>query len=228
MKRAALAVAIVLPLLATLGTLAGERQNRSGGRAAITLDERELSQLPRSSDNSAAVLVLNFQRGTRDLGWLDREKLESLGYDCSVDPAMPGAAQHYRHAMAKRVFVVFELREAAAATPAPEPVEPEARRLVQQRPPTRLVPVDAAAEVATLELRYPDASRYLITPGLVRLWRREPHNGPPRLEGTVVELYPSRISVAREWIPEMAGGKYSVALRYGARYEPWVERVTAR
>lgn len=228
MKRAALVLAIVLPILATLGTLAGARQNRAGGRAAIELDERELHLLPRSSDNSAAVLVLNFQRGTEDLGWLDRQKLESLGYDCSVDPDAPGAAQHYRHAMAKRVFFAFERREPSADVPAPEPGERGGRPPVPARPPTRLVPIDAAADAATLESRYPDAARHLITPGLVRLWRREPHNGPPRLEGTIVELYPSRISVAREWIPAMAGGKYSVALRYGARYEPWVERVTAR
>jgi len=229
MSRVALALAVALPLLVTAGTLVGARRNHAGGRAAIVLDERELYLQSRSSDNSAAVLALNYQRGSEDLEWFTREKLASLGFNCGVDPAAPEAAEYYRHAFAKKVFVALELREPRAAEPSPaRQDEPGAQPRVPPRPPTRLVPIDAAADAATLESRYPDASRYLITPGLVRLWRREPRGGPPRLGGTVVELYPSRISVAREWMPELTGRHYTVALRYGARYEPWVERVTAR
>ena len=56
--------------------------------ADITLTERELSRV-RTDADSGVSLTLSFQvpNGT----WLNRAKLSTLGFDCSVEPARSGA-----------------------------------------------------------------------------------------------------------------------------------------
>jgi hypothetical protein len=245
----AVAAALTLPVVFTAAALALVERNRSGGRAAIVLTERELRLQPRSDDKSAAVLSIDWRTNSRHQHtWLTRDKLRALGFRCDVDPLSRGAEEYYRRVVPRVVYVALEfdgpawqqwleeeeLDDARRAESTGQPLPPGMRRVRETS--SRLVVVDAGRDADTLASRYPDATRHLITAGVIQViydarnWPQAP------LSGTVARLMPGRIHVPTALataLPPLLrphedtpAASYSVALRYGRRYEPWVERIT--
>jgi hypothetical protein len=229
--RRGLLVALAVTVAVNLGVLVGVARNRAGTPdAALLLDERELVLERAPRENSVVALRWNLQSDhwpgidapAFAPPWLDRGKLEALGFDCSVRPGDPGAQAFYSGALPRRAVVAFELggerwREALAAwqrhaaedvsrllaarTLSPE-VEPAYRAAVATAPErfSRLVPVDVDVDPETLRARYPDATRYLLLAAVVRV-RHEPGRqggGGPSVRGHVVQVFPERLIVGRE------------------------------
>jgi len=235
----AFAIALFVPLWVTGATLASVSRNRSGGREAMVLSEREVFVSPRTGDNTTVYVSLIWHRPSmrRDT-WFDAEKLRQLGFDVGPGGDAPGAESHYRRQMPRDVFVVFELDgpawraflEEHARDPAPPGTD---RTIVEElaRRGTRLVPVDVDRDAAVLESRYPDARRYLITAGTARPQLVAAPNEPPSVVGTVDRLMPQQIHVAREWAAELPPPSefvpvpFEVEIRYGLNYEPWVTAI---
>jgi hypothetical protein len=88
---------------------------------------------------------------------------------------------------------------------------------------SRLVVVDVDADAAVLERRYPNGRTHLITAGTARP------------DGIVVNLDPVRINVPREMAAELPRWRatrdsrshppFTMSLRYGRHWEPWVVEV---
>jgi hypothetical protein len=109
---------------------------------------------------------------------------------------------------------------------------------------SRLAPIDVGADPAELRRRYPDRARYIVAPAMAEL-RLIPDRGgaPAHLAGTVTATMPidvwvpkdrrallDRLQAAdkgqgRPWMRLTHDPRYQVALKYGSRLEPWVERV---
>jgi hypothetical protein len=221
--------AVVLPVLVTGVTLAGVAWNRSGGRAAIVLSHRELPLRSISDDNTGRTLSIHHQSPWwSGPGWLGAEKLASLGFDTSVDARSPGAEAHYRRALRRIVYVALELDGPAWQAWARTYDENTKRwspgadntRLLEDS--ARLVAVDAAADAATLEAKYPDPATHVITRGVVRLFIDHPEGGEPRLSGMAEQIAPSTLYVPHHLAAPLGSKPYRVRVRYGRRYEPWI------
>ncbi len=232
-------IALFVPLWVTGATLASVSRNRSGGREAIVLSEREVFVSLRSDDNTTASVSLIWHRPSmqRDT-WFNAEKLRQLGFDVGPADGAPGAESHYRRQMPRDVFVVLELDgpawRAFLDERARDPVPPGTDRAIADelaRSGPRLVPVDVDRDAAVLESRYPDARRYLITVGTVRALRVADPNESPYVVGIVDRLMPQQIHVAREWAAELppsdqsAPLRFDAEIRYGLNYEPWVTAI---
>lgn len=235
MKRLALAAAVVLPLVATAAALLSARTNRAAGRDAIVLTEHELQLRPRSSDNSAAILEIRWREPRQLAKWMTRAKLEELGFNCEVDPAAPGADRHYRQALPRDAFVALEYDGPAFAAwlEAQRLLADPATKDTRRRPgrpesTSHLAAIDAAPDAATLDRRYPDTQRHLITSAIVRPDLEWPPGKPPALGGRIMILVPGEIHVPSRLIPQLASGRYAVTVRYGRRWEPWVVDIAAR
>jgi hypothetical protein len=88
-----------------------------------------------------------------------------------------------------------------------------------------------------LKKKYPDQSRYIIAPGIVKVdWNYE--NKKPVLNGHVAHLLVENIHVPLEFRrpmddillnkhpdQETDSPRYKVQLAYGARFEPWIRSV---
>jgi hypothetical protein len=231
MKRLVLLIPFALPILFTAVTLVLVTVNRSGGRGPTRLTERDTGLTSFDDENSAANLRLVWHSvpGTADT-WLNREKLRELGFDTSVDPSSREAPRHYGRALPRDVFIAFELQEnpIVLESPGPRPVGPL----------SRLVPVDAARDAETLEARYPDPATHLIAQGMVRPTLQGVPSRSAFVTGWVVNITPSRIHIP----PSLAGNlprhtseserqpgaarlpsnSFTVSVRYGTRWEPWV------
>jgi Domain of unknown function (DUF4824) len=233
------AIGLFVPLWVTGATLASVSRNRSGGREAIVLSEREVFVSLRTDDNTTATLSLMWHRPSmrRDT-WFNVEKLRRLGFDVGPVGDAPGADSHYRRQMPRAAFVVFELDGAAwrafleerARDPAPPGTDRAiADELAKGGP--RLVPVDVDQDAAVLESRYPDARSYLITAGTVRAQLVSAPNESPYVVGTIDRLMPQQIHVPREWAAELPPSRecvplrFEVEIRYGLNYEPWVTAI---
>jgi hypothetical protein len=112
---------------------------------------------------------------------------------------------------------------------------------------SRLFVIDAGNDAATLRTRYPDRTRYIITPAKVRLRLIQANSAKnrqqPVLSGYVDEILTDTIHVPRERLGVLASLKpdaqyfyydgmkenftprYRVMLKYGRRHEPWVAEV---
>ena len=230
MTRRSVLVLVALPMLYTVAALALVALNRSGGREPIELSSREASVSIRNDDDSAARLFLAWHAGPleRDT-WFGRDKLRELGFDVSLDPQAADAERHYRFALPRQAFVAFELDGPAwQAIQAESYPETPALREEFLRFASRLVPVDAARDAGTLAARYPDARTHLIAAAVVRLSRVAPPMETPFLAGMVTTVDPGRIHVPRELASRIPGPGsraapgYSVRLRYGSRWAPFV------
>ena len=115
---------------------------------------------------------------------------------------------------------------------------------------SRLFNIDAGNDAARLRTRYPDRKRYIITSAKVRLHllpadsATERHT--PILSGYVDDILTGTIHVPRDrqgilaalkpdvqysyydGVKKSANPRYRVTLKYGRRYEPWVEEVAAK
>jgi hypothetical protein len=222
MRRWGPVLAIVWVLLTAAITLLGVVRNRSGEPIAdIVLTERELplsGWLP--EENTGLSLRFDWVgRGFRsrdELAWLDRAKLESLGFDCRYPVDAASAPEHYARMLPRDAVLVLEydgeaarrwiaakeeemeklLRQAAIETDAAARGrrEAEAREVLERAKTstTRLFAVDAGLDAAELRRRYPDRSRYVLARGTVKAVA-EPRGGdkpatPARLTGYVQSL----------------------------------------
>jgi hypothetical protein len=181
----------------------------------------------------------------QEAGWFNAAKLADVGFDVRAPLTDPSAEIKYRRTLPRDAFVVLEYggaaweawitrREAEIAklsteAKLPHPYDP--------RLSTRLFSIDAGGDPVTLRRRYPDQAKYLIVKAVVRLVhqrRWDPKTSreikPGYLRGYIQEIIPSEIHVPA---PDAAGLKslkpravgaprYTVTLRYGSRYEPWV------
>jgi hypothetical protein len=252
-------VAAAIVLVTSVATLVFVRQNRTGSPdATLQLTERELRLAPRGNDETAVMLWLTWRSaqdtgGMRGYPWLDRAKLESLGFDCRVPPGSDEARRYYRsaRAMARDAYAVLEYRPdevptlsdvepaMAGSTSPGRPLEPAALARLP-----RLVAVDAGLDPAALRARYPDRTRFLITQAIVRLLYLDARTagGSPLLTGDFGALLPQQIAVPREHAALLANlqasqreddafrrltpdPRYQVTLRYGRNLEPWVAGV---
>jgi hypothetical protein len=252
--RRGLLVALAVVAAVNLGVTLDVLRDRAGEPdAVVTLDERELAleSLPR--EGGAITLRWKYQREGRPDGnapaflpyWIDQHALEALGFDCSVPPAAPGAAEHYRGVMPRRVVVALEVGGPAwqarleawqqrsradvqrlVSTGVLKPGEEAAYLEAVDRAPervSRLVPVDVGLDAEALRARHADRSRYLLLPGLVQLFRDGGNGGAgPFLFGRVVEVFPAELTVPREAHGALEGlSPTVVALPPGVTGQRW-------
>jgi hypothetical protein len=117
---------------------------------------------------------------------------------------------------------------------------------------SRLFVVDVGNDAAELRSRYADRHRHIITPASVRLrlipsQKAASKGGGARLEGCVEQVLIDQLHVPREMHPPLEAvmkqpkaspylappqgtskegrASYSVTLRYGKHYEPWIANI---
>ena len=216
MKFPSLAVAGLVVLVANGFALLHAARNRAGQVGAeMTLTQRDLTRMP-DVENSGVTLLLNFRDRPNytpygyhpdSEDWLDRAKLTSLGFDCSLDPSNESARDFYDRQVPRAVFVALELRTDG------------------------LIDVDAATKVDTLRSRYPDRHSVLILPATVRITLRNtyPNNrGTTRISG-YIENTPRAIHVPRPFSaflpPANPAATYRIHVTVGSLLDPWVTGV---
>jgi hypothetical protein len=242
MRRVLVLTAAAVVLAANAWALIAAWRNRSGpsgGTMELTERELRLVQVPWESTATSLELswdILESSGGRRRPAWLDATKLEELGFDCNLPVDSVNAKEHYESMPPMLVFVVLEYegeawRQARRGDPEPE---------------TRLYVVDAGRDARRLRDKFGDTKRYVITRGVVRLSYQE-HSIPdgiplpkPRLQGRIVSVLPSQISVPRPHsrileefrrrgppAPERLEGepRFAVTVSWGSNYEPWVHGV---
>jgi hypothetical protein len=260
---------VVIVNAAILGTAVS---NRRGERLAeLTLTERELA-VPeyREAESSSLLLTLKFasdpppavQRiawGRRDelppieYPWLDRDKLEALGFKLGPEPS----------ASERTAFVALELdgdswprwlaaREDRLRKRLPA-ADVESLLALDRTMRSRLVPVDAGRDEWALRRRFPDRTRYLIVPALVRAVVGGPDAGDSWLRGQIPQLLVSGIGVSRDVVPALKEflpqetkdavfmreqrerqvswptpmpPRYRAVVAFGRRNEPWLVGVS--
>jgi hypothetical protein len=215
MKRTGLLLAIMLVIIANLAALSGVWYNRGGApTAVVTLTERELRMVSSDEDDSGVALRFIWQGLDQEEldnePWLDRAKLEQLGFD--IPPA--GHDQHFHDW--RVVFVVMELREETETG-------------------SRLFPIDAGLDREELLRAYGNSPRAFVAPGVVRINYDPDSDDASKMTGQVQRLLPGIIHVPKAHAAYLAGlggraeepvpPRYAVTLRYGRRLEPWVVKV---
>lgn len=204
MKRWGMVSSIALVVAVNVFVLTEVALDRAGGVVQrVELTQRELPVAWTGDDNSGiAVRVAAWDPQIWNLAVLDRAKLVELGFDCSVPPDASSALHHYRRQLAREVMIV--LSQSAS-------------------PPLRAV--DAGRDYIALRARYPDQSRHLIVPVLIRA----------RIEYTLAkawavvgwyQLLQPQIHVPQPYAKTLqqlrAKNSYHLTLCYGKRLEPWV------
>jgi hypothetical protein len=264
MKRASLIASAAIILVANALALVHAMRNRTGTpEAEMALTQRELRYFNRSvaDDNSGVTLYLEWTDPSsfpwpaqveNPPNWLDQQKLQRLGFDCSMNPASPDAGRHYQRQRPRQVFVALEYEGAAWRAW----VETYEHAVAEQRAKTQfknladngsyhshLIAIDADLDSLKLRSRYPDHSTVVVLPAVVAVTLEPfPYPGmkldPKRVQvrGRIQQL-PSSIHVPRPFSdefhrlnqhPGVALNKdllYRVHLRYGASFEPWITGV---
>lgn len=265
MRQASLILAAVIVVIANALALVHVARNRAGNAGAeITLTNRELRHFvaARGDEDSGVILMLQWTdpnsvfwpaQGEAPPKWLDRQKLKTLGFDCSVNPTSSSAADFYRRQPPRRAFVALEYdgpawqawRETYERATAQSQSPPEPARFAPSQPfNSRLVAIDADLDRNTLRARHPNRRSVLIMLAAVAI-DLEPFPypnpkivpyPPPQIVGHVQQM-PTSISVPRPFSdefrrPHPASGTgtdkdliYRLRLRYGSGLEPWVTGV---
>lgn len=212
-----------LILLSNAVALGGVYYNRSGEpQSVLKLSERELvlsNGIWRDRDADGVLHLRLIWRQEGNLGeilWLDRSKLQSLGF---VVPAATDKAEleFYRRNLERSVWLVLELdgpayqRELKRARQELDVAEerlqslPDDEDLLRQRDrrrehleqeehqASRLFLVDAGLDVEALRAQYPDRQRYALLAGYMRPYYRSPEDTP--LFSASFRLEVSEISV---------------------------------
>jgi uncharacterized protein DUF4824 len=228
-------LAMLLLLLANAVVFLGVLQNRRGEPdAVLTLTERELQAGVVGQENTGISLRLlwNMSLAPGEDGdrrpdarpWLDKEKLQALGFDCSVPLTDPRAEIHYRRALPLVRYAVLEFegpswqawldgeraeierlrRDVAAGQQTARTLEFRERGFAAaQISRSRLILIDLGSDPTTLRRQHPDRRRTAIAQAVVRLWLEKPWNattrtpGEPRLRGYVSDILVSDIHVPR-------------------------------
>ncbi len=265
-KKQLFILAFAVLALTNAVVLAGIAYNRYAGEVrSITLSERELS-LPYSrwhGENSGLSLRLSWSvfeeksygYYSRQPAWLDRAKLEALGFDVTTKE------DDGHRALSKEVLIVLEYNNAEyqkALKQMQKRLEEKRIQYEEMQTPerknaleyaqneldrsetsqSRLFAVDAGLDLQALTKKYSDTSRYVIAKGIVRPQSR---NG----KGVLLSGYIERLSIEnvyvslqeRHFFETLASQKdtskkhyfpprYEVTLSYGSRLEPWIQSVT--
>ncbi len=226
MARAGLPLALGLILVTNAVALGGVAMNRRGTPdAALTLTERELPPGYVGEEDTGLSLRLDWdgRAGGEDSdNWLDRDRLQSLGFDCSVPPDDPRAELHYGKVLPLQRYAVLEfegeswrrwladqekeietLRARVARHRETEQTlkEREARLAADRVGRSRLFLVDVGGDPADLRRLHPDRARFIVAPAVVRIdfsagWKSpDGTDHPPRLNGQVSEILVQEIHV---------------------------------
>jgi len=192
--------------------------------------------------------------------WLGGKKLEELGFQYA--DAAPATERRQGAMLSREVYIVLEYNgsaylemarraqremdngeEAVRANPGDKSLQ-SARQQAKKRlrmehvSQSRLFAVDAGMDPQRLRASYPDASRFIVAPGLVRLTYRI-ENGRAWATGQIAAISVDEVHVplnhrlALEKIIQdektsSREGKlprYQVELLYGSRREPWIAAV---
>jgi hypothetical protein len=256
MKNAVVAGGIAIIVIANAVALMHAARNRTGSTdAELTLTNRELSYFRSASDDDSGVtLRLRWTTpgdsfslyGNGSPKWLDRQKLERLGFDCSVNPPEKEAVRFYQRQRPRQAFVALEFDGPAWQAWLDE-YHREMEQARQQAPTpsmrqdssgdaSRLVLIDADVNGGALRARHPDLSSVVIVPAVISLGlvpyadagRRPERVAQRRVEGRIDQLA-SAIHVPRPFSDEFLRGSRqrsnSVRVRYGRLFEPWVTGV---
>ena len=257
MNRVTLVAAPAIILIANAFALVHAARNRMGTpEAQVVLTERELRYFNSSADDDSGVtLQLGWTDptffpwttpGENPQTWLDQQKLQRLGFDCSVDPSNPDASPYYQRQRPRRVFVALESegpawrawldtweRRAAEHFPGPEVH-------------SHLVAVDADLDPRQLRVRYPDRTAVVIVRAVIAVGlqafhysaTKSDHKDDWHIVGNIRQI-PTAIYVPRPFSDEFrrliqrqgrsSGANqnlhYRVHLTFGASFEPWVTAV---
>jgi hypothetical protein len=265
MRRLSLVSAAAIIVVANALALLHVARNRAGRPTAeVTLTNREARYFaPSAGDEDSGVTLLLQWTDSNSFPWpvqpdaphrwLDRQKLQTLGFDCSVDPKSSEAERFYRRQRPRRAFVALEndgpawrmWREAYELATAQERVTSRPTNYDDGRfLSSRLVAVDADLDREKLRARHPDHSNVLILPAAIAVTLEPfPFPGvkadakrPVQIIGRIQQM-PVAISVPRPLsdgfrrlhpTPRQEAPKdviYHVRLRYGSELEPWVTGV---
>lgn len=242
MKRShTLAAGLALILVVNVVVLAGVAYNRSGEpEAQLKLSQRELpmpGEWGLEGENSGVNLTIAWRvhpgpgSDAYDFGhsyggeatWLDRAKLETLGFDLT-EPPLRETRQLPRDALL--VLEVDGPAYQAALRRAEErarrkPEEWMLRQLKHERETSsRLFVVDAGADLAALRAKYPNRSQYAIVKGKVRIYRAS--------RGKAAAGFVAGVNITSVHVPvEMhralrRDGAYEATVAFGRRLEPWL------
>jgi hypothetical protein len=224
MKRAGPLAAVGIIVIANAMVLMEVAHNRRGGPVeTIRLTERELPVNFRENENSEVSVRLDWRRpplpAEDDYSWLDRTKLEGIGFDYARALANPLPPPLPRPA-----FIVLEYNGSAW-----EKWQSSTKHYQSPDPPpemySRLFPIDAARTPEPLMRKYPDHERYLIVKGLVQLRPQpqlQPLIFPMRPESFYVPLPLSRALGRFAGSTSPQSPRYTVTLSYGRNFEPWI------
>ena len=245
--RAGLLLAIAAVWIANAAALAHVWSNRASSEPEVMLTERELPKAYQEQDNTGISFDLQRSQG---LGfstetWLDRSKLQDLGFDTNLAPDSDPGRVYYSHALPRPAFVALEfdgpawqryLADLAASPNRPEISNVEATLKQDMMNGSRLIAIDAAPDAAALRRRYPDATKVLIVrakigPNPYPNYRPGTTPGPGltgRIEIREEINVPLPFSTQLKDIggrPAGAEPRYQVHLRFGSLREPWVTGV---
>ncbi len=227
MKRYGFYAGLFLLIAVNALVLAGVRYNRSGTPdATVELTERELTLGRIDKENSGMSLYLNWcQYDSQELKWFDRDKLASVGFDCSTPVDAADAEMRYGKALPRKTFVVLEFegnswerwqarrrkkledmeaKIAGGEVKRKDLVEAKKRFAWEFLAASRLFPVDAGNDPKRLRAKYPDRRRFIITPARVRLFYQSAvrEKGklvqPAGLSGTIEEVLTDTVQVPRD------------------------------
>jgi len=264
LQLAALAVIVVTNAVA----LSGAMLNRSGdAESQLTLSQRELRLPYRSFDreNSGLALSLDwrvlvhpdknvvyysweYSRGGMP-EWLDKAKMESLGFDMSTVSEQAGRRND--RMLSREVLLVLEFdgeayrtslerarqslvteEEKLAALPDSNDKKNRLKSITDQltreeNENSRLFVVDAGLSVETLRAKYADRTRYAIVRGQIRPWAGN-GRGESVARGSISSVSIEAINVPHAFRPLLADqrepgqGRFSASLSFGQRLEPWM------
>jgi hypothetical protein len=234
MRRGAILAAAAVIVITNGVVLMEVARNRAGGAIeTIQLTERELPLNSRAKEDSGVAVRLDWERFNvfvaNGYSWLDRTKLEALGFDCARAFREPK-----RSPLPRPAFVALEY-----AGPAWEQwlmSVPQTSRALQTEMSSRLIPVDVAKAAAPLLQKYPDRGRYLIVRAVVQLFVTtfDPitrQQGQARLQPSISEALPDTIHVPPSLSDALgnlqsptnvASPRYTMTLSYGRHFEPWI------
>lgn len=264
MRKYGLFCAIALLLVVNTVVFVGIASNRSGiPEETVELSERELPLAYSSDENTGISLSFNYNHGNE---WLDKKKLAALGFDCSIPEASTKAALFYRHMLPRKTYAVFEyageawkrwiqvkensiakrkekVKQGKAEKKDLEELQIELKKDLMTS--SRLFAIDANNDPTALRKRYPEQSRFIIVPVVVRL---DYNDGPSpsdenkeqnqKIRGYLSEVLVDSIHVPmgkrslleplhyRERLEyynrPAVEPRYMVKLQFGKRYEPWI------
>jgi len=241
MKLRSLVFGAAIILIANAFALVHSALNRMGAPdAVITLTEREFYfyMSPSSDDDSGVTLHLDWAADTYNFAtnrWLDRQKLEQLGFNSSMKAAKPTADEFYRRQRPRVAFVAVEYNGPAWRALQEDYEQNRAARearhentFPEQGPhDSHLVAIDADLNASSLRRRYPDGTSVLIVPALISVDADD--KSPRGFRANIVQLE-SSVHVPRPFSDQFRHLKqpappYSVQLHFGTFHEPWVTAV---